>query len=83
MIYGYNGINECLKYYETEKVLLPLMLHLHYITCILESCDETKKVFNIIDRISTIISFSDVMENFIYSDQNWTMHELHGIIHVQ
>lgn len=79
LIYEYKGINECLKYYETEKVLLPLMLHLHYINCVINDCEDIKKLYNTMDVISNLISFSDVMENFIYSDQNWTIHELHGI----
>ena len=79
LIYEYKGIDECLRYYETEKVLLPLMLHLHYVKCVVNDCGNEKRMFNTVDKISNIISFSDVMENFIYSDQNWTMHELHGI----
>jgi hypothetical protein len=79
LMYNYTGITDCLKYYESEKVLLPLMLHLHYLSGIISSCNNKKKIFNTVNIISNLISFTDVMENIIYSDQNWNMQELHGI----
>lgn len=79
MIYEYKNISDCLKYYESEKVLLPITLHHHYLTCIIRSNCSHKNTYMIINKIANIISISDVLENLIYCDQNWLMHELYGI----
>lgn len=80
LILKYNGIEESLKYYETEKVLLPLMMHQNYITSINSSLDSKKDKFEIADSIATRLSKGDVIENYIYSDQNWDLPEIHGFL---
>jgi DNA polymerase III delta prime subunit len=84
LIYKYKSIDECLKYYETEKVLLPLMLHQNYINS-MTSIDNKKnkkedmdKYVSEISDIAKSLSQGDVIENYIYGDQNWDIHEVHG-----
>lgn len=71
LLFEYNNINECLRYYETEKVLLPLMMHQNYIKA---NISEN----NILKTIAESLSTGDVVENYIYSDQTWDMQEIHG-----
>lgn len=76
LLFKYKTIDDCLKYYETEKVLLPLMIHHNYILN-LKSSNST--AHNTINRIAESLSKGDVIENYIYGDQNWDINEIHGV----
>ena len=84
LLHSYTGIDDCMRYYETEKVLLPLMIHQNYIKSIQEAIllekieGDTPDIFKKIITISELLSKGDVVENYIYGDQNWDMHEVHG-----
>ena len=64
-----------IKYYETEKVLLPLMVHENYIKKILYKSDNP---WNNILNISESLSNGDNIETSIYTDQNWYLQNIHG-----
>ena len=68
-----------LKLYESEKVLLPLMIHENYIKKILNKCldDWDDVLFNLV-KISDSISRGDNIETSIYTDQNWYLQNIHG-----
>ena len=68
---NYKGINSCLDLYETEKVLMPLMIFENYHNFIKK--DSYSKILN-------NLSIGDILENYIYGEQNWDLLELHGII---
>ena len=78
LLYKYNSINDCLRYYETEKVLLPLMVHQNYVPSVILNIEEESDQFDIIKNVSESLSCGDVVENYIYGDQNWDMQEIHG-----
>ena len=78
LLYNYDSINDCLRYYETEKVLLPLMVHQNYIKSVLVNIEDEDEMFNTIRKVSNSLSHGDVVENYIYGDQNWDMQEIHG-----
>ena len=71
MLTDYKDIDTCLELYETEKVLMPLMIHENYHKFIKES--EYSKILD-------NLSIGDILENYIYGEQNWDLLELHGII---
>lgn len=71
MLTDYKNIETCLELYETEKVLMPLMIHENYHKYIKES--EYSKILD-------NLSIGDILENYIYGEQNWDLLELHGII---
>lgn len=80
MMARYKNIDECLKIYEKEKVIIPLVIHQNFIKAIINSrCNKSKK-FTIVSDIAKSISFGDLVENYIYSDQNWDMQEVHGFM---
>ena len=64
-----------IKYYETEKVLLPLMIHENYIKNILYKTDN---LWNNIINITDSLSYGDNIETSIYTDQNWYLQNIHG-----
>ncbi|CAH6421586.1 DNA replication factor RFC1 [uncultured virus] len=78
LLYNYKSVDECLRYFETEKVLLPLMVHHNYAKHILTNVDNIDKRYQIAQKVSDSLSTGDVIENYIYGDQNWDMQEIHG-----
>lgn len=78
ILYQYKDINNCLRYYETEKVLLPLMVHQNYVASVLMNINDNKDQYEIIKKVGESLSTGDVVENYIYGDQSWEMQEIHG-----
>jgi len=71
LLTDYKNIDTCIELYETEKVLIPLMIHENYHKYIIQQ--EYFKVLN-------NLSIGDILENYIYGEQNWDLLELHGYI---
>ena len=71
MLTEYKNIETCLELYETEKVLMPLMIFENYYK--FTKPTEYPKILN---NLST----GDMLENYIYGEQNWDLLELHGMI---
>ncbi len=78
ILYKYKDINNCLRYYETEKVLLPLMVHQNYAGSVLVNVNKIKDQYDVIKMVGESLSTGDVVENYIYGDQSWEMQEIHG-----
>lgn len=78
LIRNYKSINDCYRYYELEKVSLSLMIHENYINAIdhsdLSFIDKMNKVCD----ISELLSKGDIVENYIYGNQNWSIQHIHG-----
>lgn len=73
--------NEIKYFYDKDKVILPLILHENYIKLIESNNNfEIQDKISTIDQISKIISFGDTIETFIYTDQNWILHNSHCFI---
>ena len=71
MLIDYKDIDTCLELYDTEKVLMPLMIHENYYKFIKKS-----EYSRILDNLSR----GDILENYIYGEQNWDLLEIHGLI---
>jgi hypothetical protein len=71
MLTEYKNIDTCIELYETEKVLMPLMIHENYHKFI-----KQEKYMKVLNNLST----GDILENYIYGEQNWDLLELHGFI---
>jgi len=76
---NYLDYETIIKLYESEKVLLPLMIHENYLKKIVtktnKSCSEI--ISNIV-KVSDSISKGDNIETSIYTDQNWYLQNIHG-----
>lgn len=76
---NYKKIDKCLALYETEKVLLPLMIFENYPRNVLSrSYENGDQFFDCVSKICDSISLGDVIETNIYTDQNWYLQSLHG-----
>ena len=80
MISNYKNIDECIRYYEGEKVIIPLLFHQNYIKYICMFSHNTKTLSNykLLSDISLSFAKGDIVENYIYGDQIWDMQETHG-----
>lgn len=74
-----NDVNNCIKSYETEKVLLPLMIQQNYIKHIIGNFDDVAYQHTLVKSISDSLSTGDITENYIYGEQNWNILDVHGI----
>ena len=69
MVYNYNYYETVIKLYESEKVLLPLMIHEHYLKKILTKSNQSwDKVIYSLVKTSDSISRGDNIETSIYTD---------------
>jgi replication factor C subunit 1 len=73
LINNYLPYDNIIKLYETEKVLLPLMIYENYLKKM-----NTENNINNIKNISNSISIGDNIETSIYTDQNWYLQNIHG-----
>jgi len=71
LLTNYKNIDICLELYETEKVLIPLMIYENY--------HKFVKKNNYLEILNNL-SIGDILENYIYGEQNWDLLELHGLI---
>lgn len=70
LLSNYQNMNECLRLYSGEKVIIPLMIHQNYPRYLYEDVELNSE-------IAESISTGDIIENYIYSEQNWDMHQVH------
>ena len=71
MLVNYVNIETCLELFESQKVLMPLMIHENYHEYIKQ--DKYFKILNILSK-------GDLLENYIHGEQNWDLLEIHGYI---
>jgi hypothetical protein len=77
LMMNYQNMRECFRLYNGEKVIIPLMIHQNYPNIISLSKEDTKTNVNLLCDIAESISKGDIIENYIYSEQNWDMHSVH------
>ena len=75
----YTNISKNIELYETEKVLLPLMIFENYAkNLLLRQIPTNNELYEIMHKVSDYISIGDNVETNIYTDQNWYLQKLHG-----
>jgi replication factor C subunit 1 len=76
---SYLDYETIMKLYESEKVLLPLMIHENYLKKILnKSTDSLQNILYNMVNVTDSISRGDNIETSIYTDQNWYLQNIHG-----
>ena len=83
LLNSYVDYDSIMKLYESEKVLLPLMIHENYLKKIFSGHTKKDKQNNlfILDNLVKILnslSYGDNIETSIYTDQNWYLQNIHG-----
>lgn len=75
LLFNYKNINNCLRLYEMDKALLPLLVHHNYLDYVLKNSTNN---FDLAIKISNSLSLGDIVENYIYCNQRWELQEIHG-----
>lgn len=75
---NYNGINPALKIFEKGKTDMPLMVHQNHFLATNGYIKDRSKRIDVSADIANHLAHADVMDNFIYSDQNWYLQETYG-----
>ena len=60
LMYGYDNINDVIKIFETEKIIMPLMMQQHHVNFL------GNQNFDTVKKIANSLSKGDVIENYIY-----------------
>jgi replication factor C subunit 1 len=75
----YTDYETIFKLYDSDKVILPLMIHEYYPKKVLTKSKEPwDKIIYSLVKISDSISRGDNIETSIYTDQNWYLQNIHG-----
>lgn len=75
VLFNYKSINDCLRQYEIDKALLPLMVHHNYHDYLLQN---TNNNYDLAISLAKSLSTGDLIENYIYCNQKWELQEIHG-----
>ena len=75
----YDSISECMRLYNSDRVTYPLMMQQNYPMFINNCCKSNDiKTYEAMVDIADSMAKGDLIENYIFSDQNWDMVEVHG-----
>lgn len=69
-----NNIDDVLSKYDINKTLLPLMIDQYYVNTFK---DKQSNIKNLVE-CSECIKISDIIDSYIYSNQQWSLYPLHG-----
>ena len=72
-------INEGLLLFDTERCLLPLMVHENYPSIIKERISSNEEKIDLMSNIIEILCCADALDKHIYTNQSWENQEMHGI----
>lgn len=79
LLNNYSSINNSLKLFEMDKVLLPATIYENYYKpAIIKYQNNSLHLFNVLSDVSDSISKGDVIETKIYTDQSWYLQNIHG-----
>lgn len=79
LIFENNTTQDILNYYDTDKNLLPMMVHENYISEIdCQSTNNNNKLINIKKCTDAIVN-GDMIEKMMYNNQSWYLQKTHGL----
>jgi replication factor C subunit 1 len=76
----YISVSDALRSYEVETSTSPLMVHYNVPRFIIRNLISKKQRLDIADKIVEHFSFGDVIENYIFENQEWDIRDVHGFI---
>jgi len=78
LLTDYKNINESLKLYESDIVKIPLTLQHNFLKYVIDSRNRNTNTINIVEEISRSFSNADLIDEHIFTDQNWNMQNTYG-----
>ena len=74
----YHNINDSLKLYESDIVKIPLTLQHNFLKFVIDSRSSNSNNINVVKKISESFSKADLIDEHIFTDQNWNMQNIYG-----
>jgi hypothetical protein len=74
----YTGLNSSLRIFNSDKINMPLMVHQNYLSASNKYIEDRGEKIKTAYELSEKIACGDIIDNYIYSDQNWTLQETYG-----
>ncbi len=74
----YKDINHALRIFESDKINMPLMVQQNHFTALSRYSKNSSNTIDLASNIASSIAIGDIIDNYIYSDQNWSLQETHG-----
>ena len=75
---NYKGINSALKIFGLDKTAMGLMVHQNHFMAVNNYINDRSKLIDISYEITDNLAHGDVIDNYIFSDQNWHLQETYG-----
>lgn len=80
IIFNYSDHKKIVDIYNSNKVLIPLIFHENYYKDIFNRNLNNTQICTLIKQISNYISYGDIIETNIYTDQNWHLQNMHSFV---
>ena len=74
----FDTIEKTLRVFEGDKVNMPLMVHQNHYMATSKYVNDKERQLDAAEKISSSLAIGDIIENYIYSDQNWGLQEVQG-----
>jgi len=78
LITNYKNIDTTIKIFETEKSTLPLMIQQNHLNVLSKYGNDKRKIIETALQITENLSRGDIIENYVYSEQNWNLQQTCG-----
>lgn len=80
LFYGNPSVKDAIQFYNSEKTLQSLMIHQNYLNIVSSYTKNSAKLSNYIYKIAKCFSDSDIIEKYLYSENEWELYEVYGFI---
>lgn len=74
----FDTIEKSLRIFEGDKVNMPLMVHQNHYMATGGYVKDKQTQLEAAEKITASLAIGDIIENYIYSDQNWGLQEVQG-----
>lgn len=74
----YKDINSSLKIFGLDKINMPLMIHQNHFIATNGYIKDRSQLIDVSTDITDNLAHGDVIDNYIFSDQNWHLQETYG-----
>jgi DNA polymerase III delta prime subunit len=74
----FQSIENALRVFEGDKVNMPLMVHQNHFLALSGYVKNDDDKLRAAEEITESLANGDIIENYIYSDQNWGLQEVQG-----
>jgi hypothetical protein len=78
----YLGLQNSLKLYNFERILIPLSVHQHYLDkyneMLQKNIGNKQQILKSIKNINKSLSIADLIDSYINNEQKWNLLNLHG-----